>query len=687
MYKYVLFCWLCFLFFAFSALPASGQDDELQGTEAEIQDMVVTGTRVPTEIEMVPGRAEIIDIKDLEEMPFTRLDQVLGQISGVQTDSTAGIYERGPRVTMRGLGGDAPARTLVLIDGMPASIGDSGNFRWNRINQADIERIEVFKGPGSSIYGSNAMGGVINIITRKPEKPLVADFTAGYGSYNTTQGSARLGFSQEGTQGFFGQIAATALKSDGYTALTKEHSDYDARKDRFAEEYVVDTKLGYDFNQENSIQLVYSYYDDSRGEGYKYHRDDGAHREYDTDNLRLSYEGAAADWQWYLNGFYQKEDYQRHRDTSNKDDLFVVDSDRKDYGANASVSRDLKGISTVTLGADLRTSSVDAIDDYDYTDDYAQNEGQLDQYAIYLQNELRLLEERLVLLAGLRYDTAEFKDGAYESNIPPFDDLSEEFEDNTWNALSPRLSARYHFTGDISAYASYSRGFRAPILDSLCRHGVFHGRFFDANPELENETLDSFEVGADAALFRDLDLSLSSYYSRGQDFIYSVDTGQERFIWGRDRAVHIMDNVTEVQILGLETDLKYQLSDRLQLFANYTYNRSTIEDFDERPELEGKRLEFVPEHSASAGSRLLHPVLNAQLVLNYVGSQYTDDMNTDKISSYETVDLKLWRKLDFWNPRLTASLEVQNLFDERFMRSEDTRSPGMFVLGELSYEW
>ncbi len=111
------------------------------------------------------------------------------------------------------------------------------------------------------------MGGVINIITKKPEEPVVADATAGYGTFNTKQGSARLGFRQEEEKGFFGQIAATGLDSDGYSSLTPDSSDYEARTDRFVEEYTIDTTLGYDFDPSNSLQLSYSYFDDRRGEG------------------------------------------------------------------------------------------------------------------------------------------------------------------------------------------------------------------------------------------------------------------------------------------------------------------------------------------------------------------------------------------------------------------------------------
>ncbi|MEX1299502.1 MAG: hypothetical protein AB1Z81_10890, partial [Desulfotignum sp.] len=99
------------------------------------------------------------------------------------------------------------------------------------------------------------------------------------------------------------------------------------------------------------------------------------------------------------------------------------------------------------------------------------------------------------------------------------------------------------------------------------------------------------------------------------------------------------------------------------------------------------RLEYVPEHSFSAGVDVFTSIVNARVVVNHIGSQYSNDMNTEEIDGYETVDIKLWRNLDFLLPGLSTSLAVQNLFDETYLRSEDEKSPGMFTVGEISYEW
>ena len=667
---------------------ASADTQNLGTGSYAMEEVVVTANRFPVSIDKVAGKIEVISAEDIASLPFERVDDLLGYVTGVNTDRTDGIFSLSPKVTLRGLGGNVPGRTLVLIDGQPISVGDTGNTRWNRINTADIQRIEIFKGPGSSVYGSNAMGGVINIITRTPKKKVEGSVSAGYGTYNTRKGSARIAGRQAEDSGFYGQIAATGLKSDGFTSLTTASSNYDNRIDRFVEEITLNTKAGYRFSANQSLELNYSHFDDKRGEGYKYNLEDGSARDFDTDSGSLLFNSVKGNWKIQAGGFYQMENYFYHRDFEDIDSVYTVTSDREDYGANVSGSRNIGSSNTITIGADVRYSSVDAIDDYDTSDEFALNKGELDQYAAYLQDQFSTMDDKLIITGGLRFDQVKFNSGKYESNSSAFSSLSGEMEDNSWNAWSPKLAARYHINQDISIYSSYSRGFRAPILDALCRYGILYGRFYDANPDLENETIDTFELGTDTALFeKRMTLSLSAFYSKGKNFIYSVDTGETRFLWGRNRSVYSMENAGDVTIKGVEADVELKVFKSVKLFAGYAFNDSIIETFNERPELEDKQLEYEPRHSGHIGLQWMNPVVNASLILRYKGSQYSDAENTEKLSSYEIINLKLWRELDFITKGLNATLSIQNLLDEEYLLSDEDKGPGRFIMAEVSYQF
>ncbi|WDP91531.1 MAG: TonB-dependent receptor [Desulfobacter sp.] len=683
---------LMLLIWMIPALPAFADGQETQKVSPQsgydMGEMVITATRFPVPVDKVAGKIEVITAKDIESLPFERVDDLLGYVTGVTADRTDHIFSLSPRVSLRGLGGNVPGRTLVLIDGQPASTGDTGNMRWNRINTADIQRIEIFKGPGSSVYGSNAMGGVINIITRRPDKNVEGSASVGYGTYNTRKGSARLAGRQAKDSGFYGQVAATGLKSDGFTSLTSSSSHYDNRIDRFVEEFTLNTKAGYQFSPGQSLELGFSYFDDARGEGYRYNLEDGSSRDFDTNSANLLYKLEKGDWQIRAGGFYQKEDYFYHRDFSDIDDVYTVSSDREDFGSAISLSRALGTAHSLTFGVDTRFSSVDAIDDYDTSDQFAANKGELDQYAVYVQDQYTAMSDRLILTAGLRFDQVRFHSGSYQSNSGAFSALSGDMDSNSWSAFSPKLAARYHVTPDFSLYTSYSRGFRAPILDALCRYGIFHGRFYDANPDLENETIDTFEIGADSSFVDNrLNLSISAFYSRGKDFIYSVDTGATRFLWGKNRSVYLMENASEVRITGLEADVDFTICPGVKLFAGYAFNDSVIDTFDKRPDLENKQLEYVPRHSGHAGLQWLNPVVNISAVLRHVGTQYSDDQNTEKLNAYKTVNLKFWRELACITPGLKATLTLQNLLDEEYLVSDDDKGPGRFIMAELSYQF
>jgi iron complex outermembrane receptor protein len=106
-----------------------------------------------------------------------------------------------------------------------------------------------------------------------------------------------------------------------------------------------------------------------------------------------------------------------------------------------------------------------------------------------------------------------------------FSSLNGDLEENNWSALSPRLAIRYDFLRNLSAYASYGREFWASILDDLCRSGILWGLYRKANPELDPETIDTYEIGLDYRPVAGMKLSATFFYSLGKDFLYFVPTG------------------------------------------------------------------------------------------------------------------------------------------------------------------
>ena len=103
--------------------------------------------------------------------PLLSVDDLLSIISGINTTRSGGIAEMQSQVSIRGLAGNEQGRTLVLLDGVPVNTSDDGSVNWNSLSLLPLQRIEVLKGPGSSLYGNHALGGVIHLITKQPTAP------------------------------------------------------------------------------------------------------------------------------------------------------------------------------------------------------------------------------------------------------------------------------------------------------------------------------------------------------------------------------------------------------------------------------------------------------------------------------------------------------------------------------------
>ncbi len=669
----------------FIFLNSLGFAQEVQ-KEITLEKIVVTATRTERMIEEVSGRIEIITKDEIERHrgSGSKVDDILSYLSGLTHVRGNGVYSLGAQATLRGLSNEQ-ARTLVLIDGIPINKSDTGEVNFNRIHLNEIERIEIFKGPASSLYGNNAMGGVINIITTKPDKPFKGSVEGFYGTYDTV--GANVDFSgrlpKEKDSGFFFKGSLHYLNSDGYISTPEEmRTPYTVK--RFVEEGIGSATFGYDFNKLNSIVFRVDYFDDKRGEGVKYFAKDGVHREFDTWMYSLRYQGGSGEMRWQGKIFWQNENYQRVSERLRKTTYtrFDVDSDRTDMGIDGSFTIPLLTHNFLTLGGDIREGRVDASDIYKTSPDRADNKGKLRIYGLWLQDELFLFKERLSILAGIRYDYARFFDGSFFSTVSPFNQLNGKQEENSWHALSPRLSARYQWTSGLSTYVSYGRGFRASILDDLCRSGIMWGIYKIANPKLNPEKIDSFEFGLDSFMWKPIKINSSIYYSIGSDFLYYVPTGDSL----NGRPLYRRENIDRVISYGIEIDVRFDFTKNLIPFLNYTYNRAKIDQFDQRPEIEGQALTRTPKHQIKAGITWLNPYVNISLLGRFKSRQfvYTNEMTQTiaSINGYTTVDIKLWKELF---KTLTLSLSAENLFNKRYMESADDRAPGLYVTGQVAY--
>ena len=165
----------------------------LQPSFISMDELVITATRTDSRLMNTPVRVNMITPGQINQLPLQNIDDALRFTPGLNVGRPFGIFSSKSTISMRGMSGKEQARVLVLLDGIPINKSDGGTVDWNLVDVSSIDRIEVTKGPGSAIYGGNAMGGIINMITKKTEDNFFLNASLEYGTYQTVGGRLRTG--------------------------------------------------------------------------------------------------------------------------------------------------------------------------------------------------------------------------------------------------------------------------------------------------------------------------------------------------------------------------------------------------------------------------------------------------------------------------------------------------------------
>jgi len=657
--------------FIFQHTYAQGQSID---TTLKLQEIVVTGSRTARDIRHTPGRIDIITPVMLKNNPALSADDIFSMLSGVNTTRSNGISEMHTNVSIRGLSGNEQGRTLVLFDGIPINTSDEGSVNWNSLHINNIQRIEVFKGPGSSLYGNNAMGGVINIIGKKAFDPFSVNASASYGSLDTRL--FNLSVSGKISDKFSVFASGYYNRSDGFNNIPdslRTPPDYSVA--RFMKEGGVYGKILYTPAPLFNIEAAYDLYKDKRGEGEKIKAPDGEYRHFNHHRIQGRFFGEKKIFRYNLALYFQRQDYFKLDERMSKEiyQRFDVKSHRDDRGAilNLNFTTDNN---TFSIGAEFKNGSVDGGDHYVTSPDKVLNNGTMTFISVFAQEEFSFIRNIFWLQLAWRYDNAHFHKGRFEAigeNVSDFNTYNEKLKNNRWTHYSPRIALRVNPTPNLSGYISYSQGFRASILDDLCRSGWMWVGPKIANPDLGPETLDNYEIGGTFKIWKNISLAPSLYYAKGKDFLYYIATGEK--MWGK-RAVYQRRNVSEVAVKGAECDVNYTSGTGLNINLNYSFNESQIKQFDENPELKHKILTYAPKHQVKGTVMWLGGFLDVTLCGRYKTKQYTAENNLSSIPGFSTWDIRLSKW--FKNNKFHASGEILNVFDNRHMNTKDYISSG-----------
>jgi len=625
----------------------------------QMGETVITATRTPLPAFDAPQSVSIINRDHLMEMPFERLEDILRLAAGVENHSHYGWQTGGvsSHLSMRGTGRN---RILVLLDGVP--LNDIYNnsiawVAWGLIPREAIERLEVVRGPSSSLYGSEGLGGVVNIITRDPAESRQTLVRALGGSGATVAATAL--HSQPLPAGGL-LLAAGNEDSDGFFMVDPEE-DYTLKRHRDLRKAFA--KLTYALGPRTGLQATGLYYSHEMGKGREFFNDELGLGQY---LVRISHRGEQTHWTSSL--YLNRADKTAYQDNA-ADNYTSLDREEMfpgnyTWGGEVQGSRPMTAATTLTAGLAYKRAAMDYEEAYMTVVRDVGATGRQTGVSPFLSLEARLLDDRLIANAGARYDRIRNSDGqgwdTGSSGLDPYDNV---YGGKTWQNISPRAGVAYHPDALTVVRTSLGSGFRAPSLFELYKVHVRSGgrslRF--ANPDLDPERIVTWDLGVERFVTRDLWARLAYYRSWATDYIGSRTLRQYQKS-NKTYTESMLSNITEMDIHGLEGEVEWQVRPELATFARYTYNESEVTEDQEDHSLEGKVLPGDPRHKLRAGLTYRNPAyVNASLFLRLSWDEYSDALNTTSAPDDRFLDLRLSRRLTRW---LTAVLEVENLTDD-----------------------
>lgn len=653
-----------------SLVNSESKQKTVEETKASrLDEIVVTATKYETSIKNVPASISIITHEDLaaQHLPNGDIADALRSIPGVAVRRAAGPFPA--YINIRGTSSD---ETLILVNGVPTE--------WE-ITQAivpeNVERIEVMRGPASALYGANASGGVINIITKNGGNESNSVVGGSVGSFN----SWRLNASSNGSVGgFHYSMSAYREGSDGTNVVRNNvnagtHMIDDCPYDKWA----ASLNTSYDLPEDGRLSLLYNFHHDEYTRGRPNVRGD-----WDRHFTALTLEQP-------INDKYSFKGYVGYR----YDDLLHT---YDNGGTNYSLKQ--KRYTTYTeLPAELQLTT-QALAGHVITTGYFFNNQRSEMrfkkpngtiigdqnykvltQAGYLQDVWKPIDA-LTITSGVRYDHWKNYDTEY------YNFNTKRPADRTEGNWSPKFGIKYNFQDSTSIWANYSVGFLPPTAEQLYDDRSSGGNPRRPNPDLKPQTTRSYEVGVERWFAERVQTKLCGFYSYTDDKISS---------WFDSSNVWINENIGRSKSYGFEAECLYKVNDNWSLLANYTYDRATIDKNPSNPSQEGNELTFSPRHMANVGVTYTQPEgWDLSAFARYISEQQTNDDNIRYTASGEeqfmkdsvVVDLKATKHFVVkCGPlkKIDASFSIDNLFDKNYRTFYIYEDPGTVYTFETKF--
>jgi len=594
--------------------------------------------------------------EELVRSSYWTADDFLRQIPGFSLFRRTSSLVANPTTqgaSLRGIGPSGASRSLVLFDGIPLNDAFGGWVYWSQINLRQAECVEVVRGGGSAAWGNTALGGVIQIMPRRPEPDtLESQFTLGnHGTWET----AVYGSDQMGRFGM--AIEARAFSTDGYQRVrADQRGAVDIRSN--ANHEVINLLAEYEFPTATRLSMRGTIFNESRGNGTPL-----TNNSTDSHRLHLKLESDSnAAFTWRLDGYGVQSDYASTFSSVNatrSSEVLVLDQyavPSTTLGGGWRGTWQTPDTGAVTLGTDWigihgRTQERVIFAGADRIAGGRQLLG-----GLYAEHDWQLAD-RWHWQSGLRLDYWR----SYKGYNQPPNAAREEFPDRERLIFNGRAGLSREIGDHLVARSAVYQAFRVPTLNELYRPFQVGADLTQSNATLDPERLIGAEIGLDYSPNAALELRNTVFFNTVRNPILNVTVGTTP-AGGQLRQRR---NIEETRVYGWESELRMQPANEWSAFLRYGFTDARVQRASDQPALVGKRLAQVPRHVITVGTT--HQWWDAGPEITFQArwsdAQFEDDLNQRRLGSYPLLDVSMQQRI---NDNATIFIAMENLLDQRY---------------------
>jgi len=658
---------------------------EIRMTQAPVVQRVEVSASADGAIPPTPASQYIISPQAINESGALEIDDILRQAPGFSLFRRSGSLFANPTtqgVSLRGIGTSGASRANVLLDGIPLNDPFGGWVYWNQVPRESIEKMEFTNGGASDMYGGGALGGGVNIETRRVRDSFAAAEIS-YENENTPYLSLDAG-TVIGKWGISASLQS--LRTSGYILVPVDQRgsvDTPAGTGDFDGSLELSRKIG----QQGNFFVRWNSFAESRENGTPFQ----------TNNTRMPSPALGLDWiqstagSFSIRAYASDEVFVQNFSSiaANRNSETLTDVQRspsQQLGFAGQWQRTFASRHTVTAGVEARdVEGRSAETTFNLAGPTANVDAGGRQLTIgYFGQDTFLFASNWLLTFGGRVDTWFNTNGFMNrAPLPTGSTATQIFPNRTENAFSPRISLMHSFKHEITATASVYRAFREPTLNELYPNFRVGSVLTDANAALNAEILTGGEAGLSLQKWNNrLTIRGNFFWSEIDDPVANVTLSSTPALITRQR-----ENLGAIRALGAEFSAELRLPKHWLLTGGYILTDSTVIRFAANIMLVGLQVPQVPRNQFNVQLSYSGSVWTAGVQTRYTGNQFDDDQNLLPLGRAFIADAEVSRRVGSHASIFGAAA---NLLNDRYTvaRTPITNvGPPALVRGGVRFEW